>query len=95
MEHEKRRERERLDAWYGTLFAGEPRAARSEDMETTLREVRNIAAFQTMERHVEVIHTWPFDTKTLGFLLTSLALPLLLTLIASVTLELVHVRPAI
>ena len=95
MEHEKRRERERLDAWYGTLFAGEPRAARSEDMETTLRDVRNIAAFQTMERHVEAIHTWPFDTKTLGFLLTSLALPLLLTLIASVTLELVHIRPAI
>jgi hypothetical protein len=95
MEHEKRRERERLDAWYGTLFAGEPPAARSEDMETTLREVRNIAAFQIMERHVEAIHTWPFDTKTLGFLLTSLALPLLLTLIASVTLELVHIRPAI
>lgn len=95
MEHEKRRERERLDEWYGTLFAGEPRAARSEDMGTTLREVRNIAAFPTMERHVDAIHTWPFDTKTLGFLLTSLALPLLLTLIASLTLELLHVRPAI
>jgi hypothetical protein len=95
MEHEKRRERERLDTWYGTLFAGEPRAARSEDMATTLRELRNIAAFPTMERHVEAIHTWPFDTKTLGFLLTSLALPLVLTLIASLALELLHVRPAI
>jgi hypothetical protein len=95
MEHEKRRERELLNAWYGTLFAGESRAARSEDMATLLREVRDIAAFPTMERHVEAIHTWPFDTKTLGFLLTSLALPLLLTLIASLTLELLHVRPPI
>jgi len=95
MEHEKRRERERLDTWYGTLFAGEPRAARSEDMATSLRELRNIAAFPTVERHVEAIHTWPFDTKTLGFLLTSLALPLILTLIASLALELLHIRPAI
>jgi hypothetical protein len=95
MEHEKRRERERLDGWYGTLFAGEPRAARSEDIVTTLTELRNIAAFPTMERRVEGMHTWPFDTKTLGFLLTSLALPLVLTLIASISLELLGVRPAI
>ena len=94
MEQEKHKERVQLGAWYTKLFADGPSVVH-DDLETTVRELRNMTAYQTVERHVEGIHTWPFDTQTLGFLVTSLGLPLLLTVIGSVVLQLLQVRPAI
>lgn len=78
MAAEKRAERSFLNE----TFSRSVRASRHAHPRgpATLDDIRNATAFETVERRINGIRTWPFDTGILARLTTSLAVPLILTL---------------
>jgi len=83
---EKQRVRDRVDKQFITLFA-DITPDREQDLAGMIRAIRDMTAYGEVERRVGSIRTWPFDTPTLTRLFSSLAVPLLLTLIGGLMLQ--------
>jgi hypothetical protein len=80
---EKKRAQVELRERYATLFEAPRRvtAGRREAERASLDDLRDAIGYEVTERQVMAIKTWPFDTSLITKLATSLALPILLTLV--------------